>query len=247
MSDILQPIINGVTVSLMFLLSVCVIAYTLLRIGPDVRRSIAALLRKLGTGGKMLAVVFLLAAVIHGSTKFRPDQGNAGADEGIGLVAIIADYDPTNDVTAVSVLYMGDGVTALTPVSVRNSQQEQWRLLDKIDPAIMTDAGTNTLSFTVAGNAETNRFWWIGYDTPAVIVETTGIEITFFAASSHSVQISWTCDDPNATEFAIQRRRKRTTEWETVGITSSLAFVYVGFTVGETWEWRVSSTYAEVE
>ena len=80
-----------------------------------------------------------------------------------------------------------------------------------------------------------------------MIIESKGIEITHFAASSRAVEIMWTCDDPNATEYVIQRRRKGAAQWETVGVTSSLAFVYVGFTVGETWEWRVSSTYTEGE
>lgn len=245
--DLLQSIIGGLIVSLMFLLAVCAIAITLLQVGPEVRRGVSSFLRKLGAGGKALAVVFSMAAVIYGSTKFTPQAGNAGSDEGMDVVAVIASYDSTNDVTGISVLFTGTGITALTPVSVRNSQQDQWRELEKTDPAITVDSVTNTMSFTVSGNAETNRFWWVGVDTPAVIVETTGITITYFLATSHSVQISWTCDDPHATEFAIQRRRKRTTTWETVGVTSSLAYIYVGFTVGETWEWRVMSTYTEGE
>ena len=78
-----------------------------------------------------------------------------------------------------------------------------------------------------------------------MIIESKGIEITHFAASSRSVEIMWTCDDPNATEYVIQRRRKGAAKWETVGVTSSLAFVYVGFTVGETWEWRVITSHWE--
>ena len=117
--------------------------------------------------------------------------------------------------------------------------------MEKIGATITTDFTTNLLAFAVSGNVSTNHYWWAGTETPAVIVETTGIEITYFAASSQSVQLMWTCDDPNASEFAVQRRRKGTTEWETVGVTSSFAFIYVGFTVGETWEWRVTSTYVE--
>ena len=149
--------------------------------------------------------------------------------------------------TAVEVSFTGHNVTTATPVSVRNDQKEYWRELEKIGATVTTDLATNILAFAVAGDVSTNKFWWVGTETPAVIIETTGITITHFAASSSSVQIMWTCDDPNATEYMIQRRRKGTKQWETVGVTTSLAFVYVGFTVGETWEWRVVSTYEEVE
>lgn len=246
-SELLQAIIGGLTVAMMFLLAVCAITLTLLQIGPEVRRGIAEFMRKLGRGGKVLAVAAFLTAVIYGGSKFRPSMGNAGADEGLNLIQIVASYDSTNDVTEIDVVFTGSGITALTPVSVRNNQQEQWRELEKTNPLLTNDSITNTLSFTVSGDAEAYCFWWVGTDTPAVIVETAGITITWFQATSQSVQISWTCDDPRATEFAVQRRRKGTAAWETVGVTSSLAYIYVGFTVGETWEWRVTATYAEGE
>lgn len=246
-SELLQTIIGGLTVSMMFLLAVCVIALTLLQIGPEVRRGIVEFMRKLGKGGKVLAIAAFLTAVIYGGSKFRPSMGNAGSDEGLNLIQILANYDSTNDVTEISVMFTGSGITALTPVSVRNNQQEQWLELDKTDPILINDSTTNTLSFTVSGDAEAYCFWWVGSDTPAVIVETTGITITWFQATSQSVQISWTCDDPRATEFAVQRKRKRSAVWETVGVTTSLAYIYMGFTVGETWEWRVTATYTEGE
>ena len=59
--------------------------------------------------------------------------------------------------------------------------------------------------------------------------------------------MAWECDDPNAEVFEVQRRRRGVAEWETVGYTSSRGFIFVGFTVGETWEWRVSATYEEGE
>lgn len=200
--------------------------------------------RKLSPLKKAVALVAVAVAVAYGGTK--PVQ-NAGADEGIALVSVAVEYDETNDVTAVEVSFTGHNVTTATPVSVRNDQTENWREMEKIGATVTTDLATNILAFAVAGDVSTNKFWWVGTETPVVIIETTGITITHFAASSSSVQIMWTCDDPNATEYMIQRRRKGTKQWETVGVTTSLAFVYVGFTVGETWEWRVSSTYAEVE
>ena len=203
-----------------------------------------ATFRKMKTFDKVFALVSVSIAIVYGGMK--PVE-NAGADEGIALASVAVEYDKTNDVTAVEVRFTGNNVTTATPVSVRNDQTENWRELDKIGAIVTTDFATNTLAFAVAGNVTTNKFWWVGTETPAVIIETTGITITHFAASSSSVQIAWTCDEPNAYEYIIQRRRKgaKDWEWETVGVTTSLAFVYVGFTVGETWEWRVITPHWE--
>ena len=199
--------------------------------------------QRIKNADKTALVLFAAALTIYAGAKHR--LVDAGADAAISLVSVGVEYDSTNDVTSVEVRFVGSGVTTSTPVSVRNDETENWRELTKIGADITADYSTNILSFAAAGNVSTNRFWWVGNDTPAVIIETRGITIEYFAASSSSVQIAWSCDDPNATEFTIQRRRKGATHWETVGVTSSLAFVYVGFTVGETWEWRVSSTYQE--
>ena len=119
------------------------------------------------------------------------------------LVSVGVEYDSTNDVTSVEVRFVGSGVTTSTPVSVRNANTESWRELTKIGAEITADFSTNILSFAAAGDVSTNRFWWVGTETPAVIIETKGITIEHFAASSSSVQIVWSCDDPNATEFTI--------------------------------------------
>ena len=208
-----------------------------------VQRLIDKAKERLKNADKTALVLFAAALAVYAGAKHR--IVDAGADAAISLVSVGVEYDSTNEVTSVEVRFIGDGVTTSTPVSVRNADTENWRELAKIGATITSDFATNLLAFAVAGDVSTNRFWWVGTETPAVIIETTGITITYFAASSSSVQIAWTCDDPNATEYTIQRRRKGATHWETVGVTSSLAFVYVGFTVGETWEWRVSSTYTE--
>ena len=124
-------------------------------------------------------------------------------------------------------------------------QTEHWRELVKTGATITTDFTVNTLTFYVAGNEAGMRFWWVGVDLPAVIIETTGITITHFEAVSSFVQIVWTCDDPNAIEFHIQCRHPGDEEWQTVGITTEHNFMHLGFTVAETWEWRVISTYTE--
>ena len=190
---------------------------------------------------KAVALVVVAVAIAYGGTK--PVQ-NAGADEGIALVGVTASYDTTNNVSSVAVAWTNGTVTTATPVSVRNAASEPWRELVKIGAAIETGA-TNVLSFTVADDVTTNRFWWVGIDTPAIVIETTAITITNFVASSRSVHIAWMCDDPKAVAFTIQRRRMGTATIETVATTTENSYTYNGFTVGESWEWRVTSTYAE--
>lgn len=209
-----------------------------------VQRAFEEANKRLRGADKKAMVLFAFALTFYAGAKHAlvPD---AGADEGVQLVSIATEYDSTNDVTSVEVKFTGSNVTTETPISVRNDQRDVWRELQKIGATVTTDFPTNVLAFAVSGNVGTNHYWWAGWDTPAVIIETAGITVNHFAASSSSVEIMWTCDDPKAVEFSIQRRRKGTAEWETVGVTSSLAFIYVGFTVGETWEWRVMSTYRE--
>lgn len=243
LNDFLAACQAGLTACCLFMCLLLIAVGVGFTLAPVIRAQWAGF-RKLSPLKKAVALVAVAVAIAYGGTK--PVQ-NAGADEGIALVSVAVEYDETNDVTAVEVSFTGHNVTTETPVSVRNDQKENWRELEKIGATVTTELATNLLAFAVAGDVSTNKFWWVGTETPAVIIETTGITITHFAASSSSVQIMWTCDDPNATEYMIQRRRKGTKQWETVGVTTSLAFVYVGFTVGETWEWRVSSTYAEVE
>lgn len=192
----------------------------------------------------LFAAVLAEIAYYGGSKQSNID---AGADDGIVLAGVNVDYDSTNDVTAVAVLFTSGNVTVDTPVSVRNSESEEWRELVKHNAEITTDLSTNILSFTVWGNPATNRYWWVGVDTPAVIIESEGIKITRFIATSKSVNILWTCDDPRATSFEVQRRLKGSTAWETVAETSLLGYTHDGFTVGQSWEWRVIAVYPAEE
>ena len=242
LNDFISSYQAGLTACCLFIgLLIIAVAFGF-TVGPA-NMALLARFRKMSPLTKSVAIFAVFSSVSYAGYKLM----RAGADEGIALVSVFSAYDKTNDVSAVEVRFTGNNVTTATPVSVRNDQTENWRELEKIGAIVTTDFATNTLAFAVSGHVLTNAFWWVGTETPAVIIESKGIEITHFAASSRSVEIMWTCDDPNATEYVIQRRRKGAAKWETVGVTSSLAFVYVGFTVGETWEWRVSSTYAEVE
>ena len=231
----------GLTACCLFLGLLLLAVSAALTLAPQIKE-LWAKFRKLKPFDKAVAVSASIVAIAYGGMK--PVQ-NAGADESIALVSVETEYDETNDVSLVEVRFTGNGVTTATPVSVRNDQSEIWRELEKIGAAVTTDLATNILSFSAVGDVWTNNFWWVGTETPAVIVETTGITITHFAASSSSVQIEWTCDIPQATEYLIQRRRKGTAQWETVGETTLNAFVYAGFTVGETWEWRAISSSLE--
>lgn len=223
-------------IALSMLLTVAII------LAPIIRRSFEFFRSKKPIEKAVISFAVLAAILYGGSKPLRPAY--FGADADLNVIDLSVCYDSTNDVTDVKVYFTtGSAITTSTPVSVRNASTEIWRELEKIYPTIILDLSTNIFSFAVLGNETTNNCWWIGYDTPAIIIETTDIEITSFSVSSHAVEISWTCEDPNATEFVIQRRHTSSDEWETVGVTSSHSYIYTGFTVGETWIWRVSCTY----
>lgn len=202
----IEAIQAGLTASALFLFAIMIVALVAFAAAPVMKEAWTKW-RKRGKLDKVVSLVAVGIAIAYGGSKSH-DVPNAGADDGIALVGISAEYDSTNDVTAVNVKYTAGDVTASTPVSVRNAESEQWRALEKID-ATVTTGQTNVLAFAVAGNAATNRYWWVGVDTPPVVIESRGITITNYVATSKSVRIDWTCDDPKATVFAIQRRRKK--------------------------------------
>lgn len=190
----------------------------------------------------LVFAVFFGVFTIHGGGK---QVVNVGFDDDIDLVGLYANY--TNGTTAIEVYFTGSGVTVSTPVSVRNSPTEEWRELLKYNATITTDFTTNCLAFATLGDATTNLMWYVGYNTPAVIVETTGIEFVSHLATSRSVEFAWSCDDPRATVFEVQRRHPGDAQWETVVTTSATSYRYDGFTIGESWEYRVVSTYTMEE
>lgn len=202
----IEAIQAGLTASALFLFAIMIVALVAFAAAPVMKEAWTKW-RKRGKLDKVVSLVAVGIAIAYGGSKSH-DVPNAGADDGIALVGISAEYDSTNDVTAVNVKYTAGDVTVSTPVSVRNAENEQWWALEKID-ATVTTGQTNVLAFAVAGNAATNRYWWVGVDTPAVIIESQGITITNYVATSKSVRIDWTCDDPKATVFAVQRKRKK--------------------------------------
>jgi len=206
MIDTLRSIQAGITAAALFLFMIAFVALLAFATAPVIGEA----WRKWRKRGPMAVIVGFAAVYLAmhcGATKPHVVP-NAGADDGIALVCIEAEYDSTNDVTAVNVKFTTGDVTTATPVLVRNAESEQWRELFKVD-ATVTPGQTNVLAFAVAGNAATNRFWWVGVDTPPVVIEDAGITITNFVATSKFVHIDWTCENPKATVFAIQRRRKK--------------------------------------
>lgn len=181
----------------------------------------------------------VIALVDYGGSKAVVD--NWGADEGLNVCWVTAVYDTTNDCTTVGVGFTGTNVTIDTSVSVRNWDTNPWTALDKIEPEISYDMATNVLLFAVAGNERGRRQWWVGVDTPAVIIETEGILIHQFEARSKYVMLSWSCDDPRAEAFEVQYRVRGETAWRTMGTTAELYYIHYGFTVGVNSEWRVIS------
>ena len=174
----------------------------------------------------LLGVVRGVIALVQLGSEKRPDVREWGADENLGVVYVTASYDSDDDATAVTVGFTGTAVTVSTPVSVRNWETNPWTELTKINPVATTDFPTN----------------WVGVDTPAVIIETTGITIVQFEARSHYVLVSWICDDPRATEFEIQYRERGETSWHTIGVTSETQYIHYGFTLDRNSQWRVLST-----
>ena len=204
---------SGFTAALLFM-AAGVLAFLAVAAAARLLRDPWRRFRKFGKFDKVVVLVGLSIFAYHGGAKYVV---NAGADAGIALVGVSAEYDPTNNVTSVDVEFTGSNVTADTPVSVRNAESETWRELVKYDATVTSDLATNVLSFAVSGDETTNLYWWVGVDAPGVVISSEGITITHFEATSHCVEIAWTCDDTNATEFAVQWRLKGETGWVTAG------------------------------
>lgn len=239
----IKVLLAGFTAALLFGAALLV-GIALIAIAAPHVRDLFRKMRRHKLEAALFAAVLAEIAYYGGSKQSNID---AGADDGIVLAGVNVDYDSTNDVTAVAVLFTSGNVTVDTPVSVRNAESEEWRELVKHNAEVTVDLATNALIFVVWGNPATNRFWWVGSDLPAVIIESKGIEIVRFLATSKFVEIEWTCDDPKAKYFSVQRRVKGASEWETVAETALLGYTHDGFTVGQSWEWRVIAVYPAEE
>ena len=182
----------------------------------------------------------VIAAWMYAANKYHVND--FGADDDLGVVAVQAHYDSTNDLTHVRVSFTNSAVTTDTPVHVRNFEASPWTLLEKLMATVTVDMPTNYLDFAVSGNEDGRLHWWVGNDTPAVIIESTGILVTQFEARSHYVLIAWSCDDPRVTMYEVQMRLKGDGDWSTVAETADTLHVHYGFYLDRNTEWRVIST-----
>lgn len=246
MSEFVQQFQSVLMVACGIALAVCLFCLFLFAAAPTVCDAVRRFL-SLSAVQRIVVAIVIVGFAQYGATKGLGRVRNEGSDEGLQVVGVYtgatnivdAVSGETNRYTAVEVWYLGSGVTTTTPVSVRDAIDEDWTELAKTDAGYGTEGTTNKMTFIAAGDYASKMFWWIGTDTPAKIVESVGITITEFTVASKFVKISWTCDTPGISTFTVQRRLAGTQAWESVATTSDSTFIYMGFTVDRTWEWRV--------
>lgn len=209
--------------------------------------------KRFGSINSIIFCLFAIPAIIYGGSKRKPVQ-HPGGDEDLRVVGIYAsatnevtEAGVTNTWTEIDVDFLGTGVTTDTPVHVRMSETNEWTELTKIEPTVLIDLTTNNLHFCASGDLTKYPWWWVGDDTPAIHVETVGITLVSFIASSHSVAIEWTCDDPKATEFEVQVMDGESRSWSTLMKTSERAVLVQGFFIDRITRWRIISTYTKGE
>lgn len=236
---------------LFWVLGILLVALACLLLGHQARR-LVRFLKTLPPFARVVVVTGLVIFTIHGGTKVS----NPGHDDDIDLAGIFVEAvheevssGVTNTYTEIDVRFTGSNVDESTAVSVRLSSTNEWTELVKIDPVLLnSDSVTNSLLFRVEGDVTRHPQWWVGDDKPAIVVETQGIVITDFTATSKSVGVRFTCDDEKATIFHLQTRRLGSLTWQTVASVErgdEMMMYYEGFTIGESREWRVMTEYTE--
>lgn len=209
---------------------------------------------------KVSLTVMFCGLVYVGATKMQSLIGHTGADEGIVLAAVEAEVvgeevSPgiTNFYTEVSVGYTQGTLTEDIPFLGRDTDEEPWGEMEKRNVTFYGDSVTNWMFFTVNGKAPVEyRQLWIGLDPPDVHVVTEGVKLEHFRVTPTSVEIHWSCDDARCVSFDVYRRkvdkdRRPLSDWELVesGVEGD-SWLWDGvFTIGDSWEYRISSTYQE--
>lgn len=238
------------------LMYVCIAALTLIAVIAcfgyidKFARSIFGKFKRLCLINSLIVIALLVPIIMYGGSK-QKRVDHDGADQGIqfhgvyvSLTNEVVSASVTNTLTDIEVRFAGTGITTATEVSVRMSETNEWETLVKRDPYI-TQGTTNVLHFLSAGDLMRYPYWWVGVDKPAIHVETTGIEITSFLAGSHSVSITWTCENPKATVFTVQFRNGTSGEWITLTNTPNKSISVSGFFINRMTQWRIISTYMD--
>lgn len=217
--------------------------------------------------GKVCRVVllaFFCGIVQYGATKgFWGRVRSGGGDNELQVVGIYTAMSNdvqvvdggesiTNKIPLVRVEWLGNGGSVDTPVSIRETQTNEWAEIEKIEPIEQfTEGATNVLQFATTTNYSSVAYWWFGTELPAIIITEEGIEIREFKVTTKAVYFSWVCGETEATSFIVQRKELRKSEWESmaevpaiVGRVNSVTIPC--FSVDKTYDWRIITEIAEV-
>lgn len=220
-------------------------------------RDLIAKWTRLGRVDKAFIILAAAFMTLTGATKginwSRVYEG--GADTGISLVGIYTGISnevvtaggvtTTNEIPMVMYMWTGSGASQNTKVSYRFSDTNYWKAVTKTRIETGAEGVTNWVMFATAQNLSNFRYWWLGEDTPAVVITTIGIDITGFSAHGSGVTISWTCEDPRATTFKVLRKLTTDNSWIECGTTYEHTYVVNGFFLDKEWQWCVTSDFLE--
>lgn len=211
--------------------------------------------------GKAITMVCVVGLTMYGGSKgFWGKVAHGGGDaefEVCGIYCAMSNIVETVDgeevetqVPYVRIEWLGDGADENTPVSIRETEADEWAELVKLNPELTVENGTNALVFATAEDKSRTAYWWFGVDLPAIIVTEEGIVIKSYSITSKRVSFSWLYGEETATEFYIRRREVGTTEWElvdTVPAQYGVVNTWTGemFTVNKSYDWQIMTEIAE--
>ena len=207
--------------------------------------------------GKFISCGAVIMATLYGGSKGFSWQSffSSGSDTdkptimighaNTNAVEIVNGVETTNEVHVIGVISTNYTPSVSVQFSVRMSDTNEWTVVEKLNPTVLSDNGTNTLIFATAVDYGSYRQAWFGNNIPTVIVTTSDISITQFNLDAHEVNISWTCSDYRATTFIVQWKKLTDSSWNSMPEQSALSFHAEGFWVNKDTEWRVVSRFAE--
>lgn len=211
--------------------------------------------------GKGVALVMVVTATMYGGSKgFWGNVQHGGGDTdyavcGIycatsNIVETVGGVEVTNHVPYVKIEWTGSGADETTPVSIRETEADEWAELAKVNPELTVENGTNTLIFATAEDKSRTAYWWFGTDLPAIVITEEGIVIRSYSITSKRVSFSWVCGEEGAENFYIRRREVGKTDWELVGTVPAQYGVVNSwsgsmFTVNKSYDWQIMTEIAE--